>query len=319
MKEKEVINYKPFSDRTPDHQYRDLLEKIMEKGKKFIPIHARLPENQHLDHKESLDITGHILEYDLSNGFPLEPIRDLSKGFHSSIAEICAFLNGVHTLEDLRKFNVPDLFWAPSVTKKKCDDFGLVEGDLGQGSYGSILREMPGPDGRFFDQVLALENNAKRTPYVRTLTLTTWYPPYATGDKEQGFPRKVVVAPCHGNFTRFKLYDQEKELHMVTVPRSSDAAVGLVFNIAQWCAVGMMLADLLDYKFTKYVMMPMDPQIYDIQYKKVEVLLGRDSRRLPTVHLRPKEKRNHLWEYRPEDFILEDYNPNPGMKIPVTV
>ena len=315
----QTVIYKPYRERTPDSQYRTLLQKTMNEGKKFIPIHARLPENRHLNHKESIDITGHILEYNLSNGFTLETIRDLRKGFYWSLAEVCAFLNGAHTLEQLRKFNLPDFFWGPSVTKEKCAIFNLEEGDLGPGSYGSILREMPGPNGTFFDQVLALENNARKTPFARTLILSTWYAPYAMGDKEQGFPRKVVVAPCHGNYTRFKFYDQEKELHMITVPRSSDAPVGLVFNMAQWCAVGMMLADLLDYKLTKYVMMIMDSQIYDIQYEKVKELIKREPRKLPTIYLRPKTKRNHLWEYRPEDFILEDYDPHPGIKIPVTI
>ena len=316
---KQIIEYKQYKKRIPDNQYQKLLERVMNEGKKMIPIHARLPENEHLEHKEAIDITGHMLSYDLSNGFPLETIRDLEKGFYWSLAEIYAFLNGAHTLKEVHRFNLPGFFWKPSVSKKKCAIFGLEEGNLGPGSYGSVLREMPGPDGTFFDQVVALENKARNAPFVRTLILTTWYPPYALGDKQQGFPRKVVVAPCHGNFTRFKLYDEDKELHMVTVPRSSDAPVGLIFNIAQWCAVGMMLADLLDYKFTKYVMMIMDPQIYDIQYEHVRKLLTREPKRLPTVHLKPKEKRKHLWEYRPEDFVLEDYNPHPGMKISVTV
>jgi thymidylate synthase len=317
----QIINYKPYKDRTPDGQYRKLLWRVMEEGKKMTPIHARLPENKHLEHKEAIDITGHILEYNLSNGFPLDTTRDLRKSFPGALGEICAFLNGVHTLEGFRKFGVPEFVWGPTLTEEKCKIFHLEKGDLGPGSYGSVLTEMPTGNTfhQTFNQILALENNIKKAPYARTHVLTTWYPPTSMGDKEQNSPRRVVVAPCHGNFTRFKIYDETKELHMVTVPRSSDAPVGLVYNIAQWCAVGMMLAHLFGYKFTKYVMMIMDPQIYDIQYEHVNKLLMREPRRLPTVRLEPKGERKHLWDYRPEDFILEDYDPYPGMKIPATV
>lgn len=105
-------------------------------------------------------------------------------------------------------------------------------------------------------------------------------------------------------------------MHMVMVPRSSDTAVGLIYNIPQWCAVGMMLAYLTGYRFTKYVVMVTDPQIYNIQIPYVKELLKREPRKLPTVLLEPKGERKHLWDFRPEDFILKDYDPHPAMKIP---
>jgi len=314
-----IIDYKPFDERTPDSQYRDLLITIMTEGLGFVPIHQRLPENAHLNLNGSKDITGYELVYNLSNGFPLQTIRNFEKGFYGSLGEICAFLNGASTLEELGKFGTPDIFWGPSITKERNAVFGLKEGELGPGSYGPILRYMPGPDGKVFDQVLALENMIKRMPYSRTLSLTSWYPPYAVGDKTQDQPRKVNVAPCHGTFTRIKMYDQEKILHIHTTQRSADAPVGLIGNITQWCALGMMIADLFGYTFTKYVYSLPDAQIYSIQYDCVNELTAREPLRLPTVRLEPKGVREHIWDYRPEDFVLSDYTAHKGMKIPVAV
>ncbi|MDH5442231.1 MAG: thymidylate synthase [Candidatus Nomurabacteria bacterium] len=313
-----VIKYKPFAERTVDGQYHKLLKEIMDNGKTKIPIHASLPENAHLNHVDSKDITGYQLNYDLSNGFPLQTIRGFEKGFFGSLAEIHAFLNGARTLDELNKFGVPEFFWGPSVTKEKCAVFGLKEGDLGPGSYGAVLRNMPGPDGTYFDQIQALEEKIKKSPQARTLMVTTWDPRYALGDKSQGYPRSVVVAPCHGTDTLIKIYP-DGDMHVHTTQRSADAPVGLIGNITQWCVFGMMIADLFDLNFTKYVYSLPDAQIYDIQYDKVTELLKREARKLPTVQLKPQVKRNHIWEYQPKDFILTDYNPHPGMRMDVTV
>ena len=38
------------------------------------------------------------------------------------------------------------MFWERWVTKEKCEKFGLVEHDLGGGSYGAVLTATPMPD-----------------------------------------------------------------------------------------------------------------------------------------------------------------------------
>ena len=81
----------------------------------------------------------------------------------------------------------------------------------------------------------------------------------------------------------------------------------------------MMIADLFGYTFTKYVYSLPDAQIYDIQYDAVNQLIERESLRLPSVYLRPKGLREHIWDYRPEDFVIEDYITHKGMRVPVAV
>ena len=309
-----VIDYKPFSEREVDLQYREMLSHVMQKGKRFESIHGDLKENEGFDDNGSVDVTGYMLRYDLRNGFPLETLRKL--GLKGAIAEVVAFLNGARTLEELTSFGVPKVFWEKSLTKEKCGIFGLDEGDMGPGAYGEVLRRMPGPNGKTFDQVLALVNELKTRPNSRTGILSTWYSPLALGDPSQDSPREVVVAPCHGNFIRFKLYPNTKEMHMFMVPRSSDAPVGLMYNIPEWCAMGMMLAYILGYKFTEYVVPVADAQIYNMQRSHVVEMISRWPKALPTVTLDPDGVRENLWDFRPEDFKLSDYHPHPGMQIP---
>lgn len=315
MPEKENIKYKEFSERPIDYQYHNLLKKLKKEGIKKTPIHARLVENSQKNHQSSYELTGEVLSYNLENGFPVLTERDLSKSFKGCLGELVAFLNGAHTLEDLKKYGCPEIFWKDWVTKEKCAQFNLSEGDLGLGSYGASLARFHTRDGNFFDQVTAILNNILKAPYLRTHVISTWNPPYSMGDEDQGIKREVVVAPCHGNFVHFILFDEQKELQVTHTQRSADVPVGLQFNIIQWSAIGLMLAYLLDYKYTKYTHFISNPHYYDIQTGAIDELLSRGPKQLPTVKLVPKGERKRIQDFRVEDFELSDYFPHEGFRI----
>ena len=315
-----TINYKPYDERTPDFQYQNLLRKIKEEGKNKTPIHDRLAENKDLAIKGSREITGGMLSYDMTNGFPVLTERNLRKPFLGAIGELIAFLNGATTLEDLEKFGCPKMWWEKWVTKEKCEMFGLKEHDLGAGSYGGSLGKFHTRDGGMFNQVQAVLKQMKAMPFLRTHVLTTWNPPYSMGDPEQNCKREVVVAPCHGNFIHFVLFDEQKEVEMTHTQRSADVPVGLQFNIIEWAALGMMVAHLLGYKFTKYTHFISNPHYYGVQKESVDKLLGLEPRRFPTVRLEPKREVKNLEDFRVEDFVLEDdYDPNAWFSIPTPI
>lgn len=314
-----IIDYKPASQRTPDNQYGELLQELLEKGMKKVSIHASLPENAGSEHTYCLELSGRMLTYDLSNGVPLLPIRDLTASCKGAIGEVVAFINGARTLEKLEEFGCPRIFWERWVTKEKCAGFGLEEHDLGPGSYGAALAAMPMPDGGSFDQVEALIHQMKRAPFLRTHVITTWYPPFALADKEQGAPRKVVVAPCHGNMIQFNVFPETNEMDMIHVQRSADCPVGLPLNLIEWTAFGMMVSYVTGIKLRKYIHMLPNPQIYDIQIPQIKELLAREPRCLPTLHLRPKREIHSIKDFRREDFELEDYDPHPKMMLKAAV
>lgn len=313
------IDYLPFDERIPDFQYQELLQKIKTAGKDKIPIHVRLVENAGSGHQNSKEITGAMLQFEMKNGFPVLTERDLSKSFRGAIGELVAFLNGQSTLSGLKEYGCPEVFWKDWVSKEKCEKFGLSEGDLGAGSYGASLGHFQSAKGEF-DQVSAVQRQMERAPFLRTHVLTTWNPPLSLGDREQGFRRQVVVAPCHGNFIHFVLFDKQKELEMTHTQRSADVPVGLQLNLIEWSALGLMVAHLLGYKFTKYTHFLSNPHYYDVQAESVDKILSIKPKAFPTVILKPNREVTRIQDFRKEDFILEDYKPaGPWFKIPTPV
>lgn len=313
-----MIDYKKTEDRTPDFQYQNLLKNIHENGKYKTPIHSKLSENKNSGHTNSKEATGLMLSYDLSNGFPVLTERNLKKAFYGAIGELVGFINGAKTLDDLEKFGMPRVWWENWVTKEKCAIFGLPEGHLGDGSYGASLAGNV-EKGLKFDQILAVENQMKQKPFLRTHVITTWNPALSLGDESQGFKREVVVAPCHGNFVHFVLFDEEKELQMTHTQRSADIPVGAQFNIIEWSILGLMVSHILGYKFTKYTHFFSNPHYYDVQEESVKEILNRTPYRFPTVRIKDGIKREHLKDFRPDDFILEDYEAHPWFTIPTPI
>ncbi len=288
--------------KTKDTQYADLLRRIMETGKEVMPIHG----------EKSRMLTGLQLRYDLSNGFPLIPDRDLSKLMKGALSEHFAFLHGARTQKELEAWGCK--WWNRWVTKEKCAIFGLEEGDLGPGSYGPAWASFPTAEGKPFNQILEVVKQIKERPYLRTHVITPWIPQYTIQHSE--LTRKVVVAPCHG-YIHILAFPETKEVSVHHFQRSGDMPVGVPFNIIQYAAFTLMIAQILGYKPLEYVHTISDAHIYESQFKYVEELISREAKTLPTVTLDPKIM--DIMEFRPEHFTLSDYDPHPAMTIPTPV
>ncbi len=135
--------YLSTTERVPDTQYRELLQTILTKGKKMMPIHG----------VAAYRLVGHRMEFDMKNGFPIITERDMSKNWKGAIGELAAFLNGAQTLNELISYGCPKMAWEGTVTEKKCADFGLAAGHLGPGSYGPGWTAVPTPYGKPFNQI----------------------------------------------------------------------------------------------------------------------------------------------------------------------
>jgi len=51
----------------------------------------------------------------------------------------------------------------------------------------------------------------------------------------------------------------------------------------------------------------------------VDKILAIDPKPFPTVTLKPNSKVTRIQDFRKEDFVLEDYDPEPWFKIPTPV
>ncbi len=294
---------KPFKERVPDSQYQDVLKKIMNEGRDVLPIHG----------EKARMITGVQLRYDMDNGFPVITERDLSGHFfRGAIAEHIGFLNGARTQEELEKYGCK--WWKRWVTKEKCDIFDLSEGDLGDGSYGAAWASFPTKEGESFNQIKEVLKQLKERPYLRTHFISPWIPQYAIQHNDR--KRKVVVAPCHG-WIHILAFPESKELSIHHFQRSADFPVGVPFNIIQYASFGLMMAQMTGYELREVVYTFSDAHIYEGQFDNVKELLSREPKRLPTVKL--DTTINDIFDFRPEHFTLEDYDPHPKMMISTPV
>jgi len=298
------IAYKPYAQRTPDTQYQDILHRLLTKGREVHPIHG----------EKARMIVGVQMRFSMENGFPVHPLRDLSKSFPGALGELVGFLHGAHTLETLSEYGCPKVFWDKWVTKERCDIFGLPEHDLGDGSYGAAWAAFPQPNSGPFNQVAHLIKQIKERPFLRTHFLSPWIPFFALQHKD--LVRKVVVAPCHG-WVHVLAFPETKELALHHFQRSGDMPVGVVLNMIEYASLGLLISRELGYTFIEYVHTISDAHLYESQVPFVEELLMREPVPFPTVTL--DEKVSSVLEARREHFTLEDYHPHPHMIIPTPV
>jgi thymidylate synthase len=302
---------KPYTERTPDTQYRDLLKKILEQG-------VRTNTQQEVD---AITLIGPgSMHFKFENGFPMITERNMNPKvsemlkvtvWQQAIAEILAFINGARTLKQLEDFGC--LWWTPWGTEAKCKKRGLETGDLGPGSYGAAFHDFPTAEGDPYDQFKNIIEQMKEFPHLRTHFVSPWVPQYTI--RGTGKQQKVVVAPCHG-WVHLRILNNKLTLHMIQ--RSGDVPIGVPSNMVQYAALTMAIAQTLGIEPYEYVHTISDAHIYVDQVPAVEEMLKRTPIAFPTMTINADKK--DLFDFRKEDFTLSDYNPHPGIKgIPVAI
>jgi thymidylate synthase len=295
--------YAPYHERKPDMQYLNLIRMIRDEGE--MVVHPYQKGAGRLTH-----LSLPPLVYRFANGFPLLTERKISF-WRTAIAELVAFMNGITTNAGLHEFGCN--WWDTWTTAEKCAYFGLEEGDLGWASYGGAYGKFPMPNGESFNQFVHVVRGMKENPGMSTHCVTSWIP-FGTL-QHSALQRKVVVAPCHGNFLKFTIVNGK--LTLQHLQRSADMPVGVVSNIVQYAALALMVARVLGIEPYQYVHYFFDAQIYENQLEKVEELLTREPRPFPTVKI-VDESVTDILAFRPEHFSIEDYNPNATLAFPVT-
>lgn len=294
--------YKPFSERRPDSQYRDLLKNIVDNGE----------FSETRQGPRAKTVIGVQMHFNLSNGFPLITDRSIGSFWRKPIGELCAFINGARTREQLAEFGCT--WWDAWTSEEKTKKRGLEPGDIGPGSYGAAFHDFPAADGGSFDQFKHLVEQIKELPELRTHFVTPWIPQYIV--RGEGKHQKVTIAPCHG-WIHVRIINGKLHLHMFQ--RSGDVPIGVPSNMVQYAALALMLEHLTGFEAVEYVHTISDAHIYEDQIEYVLPMLEREPLRLPTVVLNDEGRKvTDIHDFRFEHFELSDYEPHPSIpKIPV--
>ena len=294
---------------TPDRQYRQRLKLILEEG-------TRVKSQTGTDTISYVGLPP--MRFRLSNGFPLITERNMAPKeserlpvtiWRQAIGELIAFINGARTQKELESFGVT--WWEPWVTEEKCQKRGLATGDLGPGSYGAAFHDFPTSEGKPYNQFKNIVEQIRELPHLKTHFISPWIPQYTI--RGTGKQQKVVVCPCHG---WVRIVNGRLTLHMFQ--RSGDLPIGVPSNMVQYAALLMLVAAVTGLEPYEYVHTISDAHIYVDQVPAVKTMLEREPRPFPTMRL--TRTTDDLFAFRADDFVLEGYEPHPGIKgIPVAI
>ncbi|MFT7127547.1 MAG: thymidylate synthase [Pseudoalteromonas tetraodonis] len=239
----------------------------------------------------TVSVFGHQIRFDLSEGFPALTTKKVH--LKSIIHELLWFLQGDTNIKYLKENGVR--IW---------DEWADENGDLGP-VYGYQWRSWPTSDGRKIDQITGLIDQIKSNPNSRRLLVSAW---------NVEFIEEMALPPCH---TMFQFYVADGKLSCQLYQRSADIFLGVPFNIASYALLTMMVAQVCDLEPGDFVHTFGDAHIYSNHLDQVELQLGRDTRKLPTMKINPKVK--DIFDFTIDDFELTDYNPHPHIAGKVAV
>lgn len=252
-------------------------------------------------------VFGYQMRFNLADGFPLVTTKKVH--LKSIIHELLWFLSGDTNVKYLQDNGVS--IWNEWATAEQCARFGRSEGELGP-VYGHQWRNFgatQNADGSFspdgVDQITALVHDLKHNPNSRRLIVSGWNPQEAN---------QVALPPCH---TLFQFYVADGKLSCQLYQRSADVFLGVPFNIASYALLTMMLAQVCDLQLGEFIWTGGDCHLYSNHLEQTELQLSREPLPLPTMRLNPDVK--DIFDFKYDDFTLENYQFHAAIKAPVAV
>jgi thymidylate synthase len=262
-------------------QYLDLMAHVLERG-------VRKEDRTGVG---TLSLFGYQMRFDLSQGFPAVTTKKLH--LRSIIHELLWFLQGDTNIRYLRENRVT--IW---------DEWADENGGLGP-VYGYQWRSWPTPDGRFIDQISQLVDSLTHNPDSRRHIVSAWN----VADIEQ-----MALPPCH---CLFQFYVAEGRLSCQLYQRSADIFLGVPFNIASYALLTMMLAQVTGYQPGEFVHTLGDAHLYRNHLEQARLQLTREPYPLPQMVL--NKEVTSIFDFRYEDFELQNYRSHPHIAAPIAV
>lgn len=261
--------------------YLELLQHILDKGTR----------KQDRTGTGTISTFGYQMRFDLQKGFPLVTTKKLH--LRSIIYELLWFLKGNTNIKYLNDHKVR--IW---------NEWADENGDLGP-VYGHQWRSWGAPNGKHIDQISEIIDQIKNNPDSRRIIVSAWN----VADIPQ-----MALAPCHA---LFQFYVADGKLSLQLYQRSADVFLGVPFNIASYCLLLHMVAQVCNLKVGEFIHTFGDVHIYNNHIDQVNLQLTREPRPLPSLHLNPDRK--DIFSFQYEDFSIDGYDPHPHIKAEVAV
>ncbi|MDO9437711.1 thymidylate synthase [Hydrogenophaga sp.] len=275
-------------------QYLDLLEDILKNGE----------VKGDRTGTGTTSVFGRQIRHNLANGFPLLTTKKLH--FKSIANELIWFLSGNTNIAWLNEHGVS--IW---------DEWATPEGELGP-VYGKQWTAWPTKDGGTINQIDYVVNTLKTNPNSRRILFHGWNPEYLPDESKSPVQNAenglMALPPCH---LLYQFYVANGKLSSQLYIRSSDSFLGLPYNIASLALLTHMLAQQCDLIPHEIVVSIGDLHAYANHMEQIELQLTRSPKKLPQLNIIRKPE--SIYDYRFEDFQIEGYYPDPGIKAPIAV
>ena len=236
-------------------------------------------------------VFGYQMRFNLADGFPLLTTKKVH--LKSIIHELLWFLQGSTNVHYLQENGVR--IW---------NEWAGEDGELGP-IYGYQWRSWPDYKGGHIDQITDVINQIKNNPDSRRLIVSAW---------NLAQVPDMALPPCH---TLFQFYVADGKLSLQLYQRSGDIFLGVPFNIASYALLLLMVAQVTGLEPGEYIHTLGDAHIYTNHFDQVNEQLQRTPRALPRMVLNKDVK--SIFDFRYEDFSIEDYDPYPPIKGVVAV
>ena len=239
----------------------------------------------------TLSVFGYQMRFNLQDGFPLLTTKKLH--LKSIIHELLWFLKGDTNIRYLKEHKVR--IW---------DEWADENGDLGP-VYGAQWRSWRAADGRTIDQISDVVENIKKYPDSRRHIVSAW---------NVGEIEKMALAPCHAFF---QFYVAEGKLSCQLYQRSADVFLGVPFNIASYALLTLMMARVTGLEPGDFVHTFGDAHLYLNHLEQADEQLKRKPYPLPAMKINPAVK--SIFDFKFEDFELQNYQAHPNIPAPIAV
>ena len=280
--------------------FRDMCNNIIAHGTNTQGEVVRPVWNDTGEKAYTIKLFGQTAVYDLREEFPLLTFRRTA--LKSSVNEILwIFQKKSNNIKDLK----------PHIWDEWADENGSIGKAYGYQIANQVSQINVGGTKVMMDQIDSILYTLKTTPYSRRM-LTSIY-----NHKEL---HEMNLHPCCWSCT-FNVTDEGYDkliLNMVLNQRSNDVLAANIWNVVQYSALLMMIAQSVNMIPGKLLHVIADAHIYDRHVPMVQELITRPMFDAPTVTLNPDI--TDFYQFTEDDFTVENYQHGEQIKnIPIAV
>lgn len=310
-----------MSQKHPEYQYLDLMQKLIDEGDKQTDKGTGVV---------TYSLFGNQMRFDLSEGLPLLTTKKVY--WKGVLHELYWFMSGqsnikylvdnkVHIWDDypykiynekVEKGIESALTKEEFVNKIATDSgFAKVHGELPH-IYGEHWRRWQARDGREVDQLGWVIDELTKDPDAHNTLVNSWNPEYMYAMAATGQAARFPI--CH-NMYQVNIKKGKVCLHLYQ--RSADIFLGVPFNIGSYALLTCVIAKILGREPGEFVHTFGDVHIYENHIEQAKEQLSREPLPFPKVKI--SDAVTSLDAFRPEHVELIDYSSHDTIKAELTV